>query len=203
MESSLLDQWIGQFGYAAMFLALCLGIIGIPVPNEIVVMTAGVAAGTGYFLPLPAFAATYAGVVSGISFGYAMGRLFGPSIVKRLMSLGNRRIGKGLSGKWSKRYDGIGLSLSYFIPLIRHLMPYLTGMNKMPYGKLAVYAYGSGFVWTLIYFLLGYYAGNHIRDIEEALIRHGSTLLWLIAVLGSVFVIVRSTRSRERKESLP
>lgn len=52
-----------QFGYAALFFMLWLGIVGIPIP---------------------AFILTYLGVVSGLTLGYLLGRYAGTPILTRL-----------------------------------------------------------------------------------------------------------------------
>ena len=43
---------IEEIGYVALFLVLCLGLIGLPIPNEAVVMTGGALAEAG-ILPVP------------------------------------------------------------------------------------------------------------------------------------------------------
>lgn len=65
---------IQTFGYPALFFALWLGIVGTPIPDEVIVMIGGAVAAHGLLQPIPAFAVTYLGVVSGLSIGYVLGR---------------------------------------------------------------------------------------------------------------------------------
>ncbi|WP_420851046.1 DedA family protein [Paenibacillus alba] len=38
------------------------------------------------------------------------------------------------------KYGNFALSFSYFIPVVRHIIPYLVGMNKMPYRTFVLYS---------------------------------------------------------------
>lgn len=189
MYEVLLQSFIGQFGYAAFFLALCLGIVGLPVPNEVVVITAGALAGTGFLHPVPAFLATYSGVVSGLSFGYFMGKYVGPSVLGTMIRKKNLKKFELFSQSWISKYGSMGISAGYFFPIVRHILPYLAGIHKMSYRKYAAFSYSAGFIWTLIYFLIGRTAGSHAHEIGNMLYRHGMTFLWLIVVLGAVSLI--------------
>ena len=63
------------------------------------------------------------------------------------------------------KYGQYALVTSYFIPVVRHIVPYLVGMNNMSFRIYALYSYTTGFVWTLVYFVLGSLFGQHIERI--------------------------------------
>ena len=63
------------------------------------------------------------------------------------------------------KYGQYALVTSYFIPVVRHIVPYLVGMNNMSFKTYALYSYTTGFVWTLVYFVLGSLFGQHIERI--------------------------------------
>src|SRR5262249_30014885 len=74
---------LGHWGYGAIFLAVVLGNLGIPVPEETVLVLAGYEAQRGA-LWLPAVLGV--GWVSGIladNLGYWLGRRYGPRIIGR------------------------------------------------------------------------------------------------------------------------
>ena len=58
------------------------------------------------------------------------------------------------------KYGHYALVISYFIPVVRHIVPYLVGMNNMSFKTYAIYSYVTGFVWTLVYFVLGSIFGS-------------------------------------------
>jgi len=84
MNYDTLLSLIHHFGYAALYFALWLGIVGIPIPDEVVVMTGGAVTANGLLHSFPAFVLTYLGVISGLSLGYVLGRIFGISVLDRL-----------------------------------------------------------------------------------------------------------------------
>ena len=65
MESLL--GWISQYGYAGLFVLLVLGIVGLPVPDEALLVFSGYLISTGRFESLLAFASAFGGSVVGIA----------------------------------------------------------------------------------------------------------------------------------------
>ena len=156
-------EFLTKNGYAALFFAFCLGLVGMPIPNEVVVMSGGAASSGGMLLPVPAFLSAYGGICCGLTVGYVIGRYVGMPILAR--------IGKGPRGERAVRraqelvnkYGSTALLFTYFIPFVRNMMPYVVGANAMSYRTFALYGYTGAFVWTLIYFLIGYTTGTAIR----------------------------------------
>lgn len=194
------NDWVslvGDFGCAALFFSLCLGLIGLPLPNEAVVASAGALAGAGMLPFGPAFLATYLGTVSGLTFGYAMGRKFGPRLAERISGRsGAAAEGLRRSGQLVSRYGNFTLLFSYFLPVVRHLVPYWAGAHRFAYRRFALYAYFASFVWTAVYFAIGSSVGLHARDIGDVMSRYGMHALWFIAVTGACWGIIRSRRLR-------
>ncbi|WCF05746.1 DedA family protein [Paenibacillus thiaminolyticus] len=192
MNADLLLHWIGQFGYAALFLALWLGIVGMPVPDEVIVMTGGAVSGMNILHPLPAFVLTYLGVVSGLSVGFMIGRGIGVPILERLRR--RSRIERCLEVAESliRKYGSLAICLSYFLPVVRHVIPYLVGVNRMTFKRYALYAYSAGFIWTLLFFSMGWALGNRVEAVGELLYRYGLYAAALIIVAGGVYWIARN-----------
>lgn len=135
---------------------------------------------------LKAFILTYLGVVSGLSLGYFLGKGFGHKIVDNLLK---KKKAKYLvkSKELIDRYGHFALVISYFIPIVRHIIPYLVGMNKMPFLKYAMYSYTTGFIWTLLYFTLGLFFGKHIEYISDLATRYGIYFGIFVAIVGCLY----------------
>lgn len=180
---------IQHFGYLALFFALWLGIVGMPIPDEVIVMTGGMVGSLHLLQTAPAFVMTYLGVVSGLSIGYVLGRVMGPLVIDRLRKKKNidRYIQK--SDRLLERYGASALVISYFLPVVRHVLPYLVGINKMTFPKYALISYSTGLIWTSIYFAVGYYFGDNIELIGTHVHQYGYyALAVLIVVLGGMLV---------------
>lgn len=190
--------WIGDFGYAVLFFSLCLGLIGLPIPNEVVVATGGAAAGSGMLLPFPAWLSLYAGVVSGLTFGYFMGRRFGPSALKLLGRFGGSRRTAALPEPLARKAGSAALAFSYFVPVLRHVMPYWAGSQRVGYLRFALYAYPSALVWTAVFFGIGASIGEHAGEIGYAVYSGGLRVLWLVVAIGGAAWILYSRRVKGR-----
>jgi membrane-associated protein len=153
------DWLLAEYGYAALFVAFCLGIVGLPVPNEVVIMTGGAASLEGLLLPIPAFLMAYAGICCGLTVGFTIGRFVGLPILQW--------IGRGpkfekyveRSQQLVEKYGSAALLFTYFIPIVRNVMPYVVGANAMSYGTFALFAYSGALIWNLIFFWIGRFTG--------------------------------------------
>lgn len=169
MSLEMLTDSVSQFGYPALFFALWLGIVGMPIPDELIVLSAGVLASTGILHVVPAFIATYLGVVSGLSLGYVLGRTLGaPALdwVARKKGM-NKYVERAQS--LLERYGSHALCISYFLPVVRHVIPYLVGIGKMTFRRYALFSYTTGLVWTLVLFSAGYIMGNNAAYLDTFL----------------------------------
>lgn len=89
MEINELIIYIGNYGYFALFFFLWLGIVGMPIPDEVIVMSGGLVASLGLLNPVPAFFVTYLGVVTGLTLGYVLGLILGEPVMKYLQKKKN------------------------------------------------------------------------------------------------------------------
>jgi membrane protein DedA with SNARE-associated domain len=179
-------SYIEQYGYFALFFSLWLGIVGMPLPDEMIVMSGGFMSSLEKMSVLNAFVITYLGAVSGLSLGYILGKVFGHKILDKLVK---KKKAKYLlkSIELLDRFGHFALVISYFIPIVRHIIPYLVGMNNMSFKKYALYYYTAGFVWTSIYFILGLFFGKHIEDISILATKYGIFFGAFIGILGCFY----------------
>ena len=182
---------IQQYGYFALFFALWLGIVGMPIPDEVIVMFAGAITSDGLLLTVPAFLLTYAGVISGLSLGYFIGKFVGSPAIEKLRK--KKRFQKPLerSEELINKYGSYALCFSYFLPLIRHIIPYMVGMAKMPFSRYAIFSYSAGLLWTIFFFATGKLVGHHIDKIGFFVHKVGWNALWIFVILAVIYFVVR------------
>ncbi len=78
-----METLIFRFTYPAILLLLVGGGAGLPVPEELVVLTAGVLAGQGRVEVLAAGLTCYVGVLAGDLLLYSIGRYAGPKVLEQ------------------------------------------------------------------------------------------------------------------------
>ncbi|MEK3948287.1 DedA family protein [Paenibacillus sp. FSL H7-0703] len=200
MDVEYLISIIEQYGYAALFFSLWLGIVGLPIPDEVIVMTAGAVTGMGILHPLPAFLIVYLGVISGLSLGYVLGRTVGTPILERLRRKKKMDRYITFSEKLIHKYGNFTICISYLLPIVRHIIPYIVGINKMSFKRYALFSYSTGLIWTLIFFLLGRIFGDHVQAVGELIHRYGLQMALLLIMLTIIFFIMKFVWGKKTTE---
>lgn len=193
---------IEEVGYFALFLVLCLGLIGLPIPNEAVVMTGGALSESGVLLPVPAFIMTCLGICSAMTFGYSIGRFAGSKLSNWFSSKKNINRFVTKSEQLSDRYGGYAISLSLCLPFLRHVTPYVMGMNRMPYKRFALFAYPSAFVWTLVYFIIGSFVGDQVQDLSDHIYKYGIWVIYGLVAILLGFIVYKYVKSKQHKNQV-
>lgn len=184
-------DWVAHYGYGAIFLLLILGIVGLPVPDETMLVFCGYLIFKGTFKPVPAFFSALAGSWCGISLSYTIGRVLGTAAVHRYgryFHLTEDRLAK-VHG-WFNRIGHWALAVGYFIAGVRHLTAIVAGMSELEFPSFAVYAWSGGLVWVSAFILLGYYLGENWLSIAELIHRYvGYASLVLLLAIGAALLI--------------
>ncbi|GIO84949.1 hypothetical protein J25TS5_18810 [Paenibacillus faecis] len=157
IDNSVLDL-VHQYGYLFFFLAFSLGPFGIPIPNEVTILTVAVLGSSGVINHWAAYICILAGLLTAITVSYFAGKLFGHRLKKKLLT--NKHYLKAES-ILRKRGD-IAMCIGMFIPIVRYVMPLLIGMSGMHYKKFTLMTYSSALLWTLAFFTLGTFFGNPV-----------------------------------------
>lgn len=181
---------VEQYGYAALFFTLWLGIVGLPIPDEVIVMTGGLVVSLGLLKPIPAFFVTYLGVVTGLMIGYGLGRYMGEPAVKWLSKKKSMDKYVKKSNRLVHKYGSYSLCISYFLPVVRHIVPYLVGAGRMSFARYCLCSFSAGFVWTLLFFTIGRSFGSYIESIGHTVQMYGYYTLPAIFVVAFLLWIV-------------
>lgn len=198
MDEDTLLSMVEHIGYAALFFALWLGIVGMPIPDEVIVMTGGAITADGLLHTFPAFIMTYLGVISGMSLGYVLGRMFGTAVLDRLRRSEKMNKWIDFSETLVHKYGSFALCISYFFPILRHVMPYMIGLNKITFKRYALFSFTTGFVWSAIFFTVGRFVGEHVQEVGELIYLYGLKLLSILFVFTAVFFIIRYSSNQKK-----
>lgn len=182
MDSLL--TWLSQYGYAGLFLLLVLGIVGLPVPDETLLVFSGYLISKGRFHPALTFVCGLCGSASGISLSYLLGKAFGYSFVQRygrFVHLSPDRIDR--VNRWFHRIGHWLLTVGYFIPGARHFTALVAGMSNLEYRTFAAFAYPGAALWVATFLSLGYFVGDNWQAAFALVHRY-----MLVAALGAVLI---------------
>lgn len=161
-EGDALSHWLMHYGSISVFILLALGIIALPVPEETLMVLAGVLMSKGKINVIETGIAAYAGSICGITVSYLMGRLAGNYILKRYgnwIGLTEKRLEQVHA--WFERFGKWTLFIGYFVPGVRHFTGFTAGMAELEYKYFALFAYTGALVWVTVFLSLGYFVGDH------------------------------------------
>ena len=162
MESVI--GWLSHYGYAGLFTLLLLGIVGLPIPDETLLVFSGYLISAGRLRPLPAFLAGFAGSMGGISLSYTIGRTLGrPFVLRygRFFHITETRVER--VHRWFQRVGEWLLTIGYFIPGVRHFTALVAGMSELEYRTFALFAYAGAAIWVGTFLSIGYFVGENWR----------------------------------------
>ncbi len=196
--------WISQYGYAALFILLVLGIVGLPVPDETLLVFCGYLIWKGRLQATGAFLAGFGGSACGISLSYLLGRKYGRRVIGRY----GRYFGftEERLARVERSFLRLGawlLATGYFIPGVRHFTALVAGMAGLDLRRFALFAYAGAAIWVATFLSLGYFAGEKWQQTSALAHRYILFAAACAAVLILVgWLIRRSRRARVRSVEL-
>ncbi len=154
-------RFLGDYGYGAVYGLLTLGIVGLPVPDELLMTAVGYLTLIGTMKLPYAILFSFAGAMSGMMISYAIGRRAGRPLLDRYgkwVGFKPHRIAK-VEG-WMSKYGPLSIVIGYFIPGFRHVTCYLCGIGRMPLRRYGVFASIGALFWCLIFIFAGRILGH-------------------------------------------
>ncbi len=167
------EQLLSQYGYAAIFLLLCAGIVGPLIPDETILVLTGILIHKGTLGALPAALSGIAGSFCGITVSYYLGRR---GVVYALRKLAGSRMQQ--AHEWFEKYGRWTLFFGYFLAGVRHFTALIAGSTELPYPEFAAFAYPGGLVWVLTFLSIGYFVGDQWSRLERSI----HSWAWIAAI---------------------
>jgi len=190
--------FIAHFGYIGIFGALMFGIIGLPVPDEILMTFVGYLISKGKLDYLLTVIVSAIGSFTGMTVSYFIGYKFGYPLLEkygRKIHITIDRLEK--TQIWFKRFGRFAITIGYFIPGIRHLTAYSAGISKWTYRSFSLYAAPGAVLWAISFITLGTYLGEHWRGVTERIHRYLLILVGILIVAGLVLWYIKKARSKQ------
>lgn len=186
MEQTLV-YLLYEYGYLAVFFCLVLGIVGLPIPDEVLMTFIGYLSSIEKMKLIPSFFSAYLGSLCGITVSYVLGERLGyPFLWKYGSKFFINRYRLKKTQQMFCKFGNWLLFFGYFIPGIRHLTAYMAGISKISYPRFALYAYSGAFVWCSTFIGLGYTLGNNWKIIFQVMHKYGMILLWILLPLVAI-----------------
>jgi membrane-associated protein len=108
-----------------------------------------------------------AAAIAGDSFGYYVGKRYGPKVFKRPDSRLFKPEYVLMTKRFYAKHGAKTLIVGRFLPIIRTFAPVLAGVISMEYKKFLTYNVVGGFLWVWSLTLLGYFLGTQFPWIKN------------------------------------
>ncbi|NOU97903.1 DedA family protein [Paenibacillus sp. LMG 31456] len=196
---------IENYGYIALYCLLAVGIIGIPVPDEILMTTVGSLTLEGGPLSFgTSFIVCFAGTMTGMLVSYYLGKTVGKPFLYRYgkwVKLTPQRLERAEG--WFKKYGIWAVVFGYYVPGVRHFTCYLAGVSGVALWRYLLYAGSGALVWCLTFLSLGHFIGRNAPMIAGVVHHYLGLCVAIIVVLAGVggYIYWRYRRKRQRSHS--
>src|SRR5215210_141161 len=177
---------IEQYGYLLIFFGVMAESMGVPLPGETILISAGIVAQRGSLNLGDAILLGILGAVVGDQIGYWIGREGGrPFILRygRYVFITPGRLGRAEA--FFARHGGKAVFMARFFSGLRVFGALVAGMSRMRWVTFFVYNALGGAVWATAVVSAGYFLGRSLKAVE----RWTGQASVLLLVLG-VFALV-------------
>jgi membrane protein DedA with SNARE-associated domain len=161
LEQSFLDL-LHNYGYIGIFIFFVLGIVGLPLPDEIMMTFLGYLSSIGQLNLVYTYLSALLGSATGITISYILGRSLGYPFLRKFgdkFFITRRRL--RISQMLFRKYGSALLFAGYFIPGVRHVTAYLAGISCMSFARFSLFAYTGAVVWCVTFIGLGHILGSN------------------------------------------
>lgn len=182
-----MQQFIANYGYAAILLLMVAESACIPLPSEITMLfggalAAGAVSGSHLDLGLVILIGTLGNVV-GSYLAWWVGRAGGPAALHRwgrYLRLRSHDLDR--AHRWFERYGGPSVLVGRLLPVVRTFISLPAGIAGMPPLRFGIYTLVGCLPWTAALAGVGYAIGGRWRSVANGF--HGPTY-----VLAAIVVI--------------
>ena len=195
--NAAIEEWIGQWGYLAVFVPLMLETAGIPFPGETILLLAAAAAAHGTLDPVAVAAVATVAVIVGDNIGYCVGRYGGRRLVDRLSHIGRVEAGVAWGERFFALHGGKAVFLARWTAGLRIFGAWIAGMSHMPWRRFLVWNALGGITWACTITALGYAFGNSIERVESYLGRAGAIAFAAVVIVAAA-IALRWLHRRQR-----
>ncbi len=185
---ALLEAFFTQYGYAAVFIVLIACSFGVPIPEDITLVTGGVISGLGYANVHLMFLVGMLGVLLGDLMMFAAGRYYGDQILRfkpiaRVMT----PVRYAQVQEKFDRYGNRMLFIARFLPGLRTAVFLSAGISRrVPYWRFLAMDGLAALVSVPIWVYLGDFGANNRVWLMEKVHQFQYSLFAVLGVVGIV-----------------
>ena len=189
-----LVQWAGLFGIAAIIFSETGLLVGVFLPGDSLLVTAGLFAAKGFLNIYALPPVLLAAAICGNSVGYFIGRTTGPRIFRRENSLFFNKKHAIRAHEFYEKYGRKTIVLAQFMPVIRTFAPVIAGVGGMRFRQFIAFNIIGAISWIGSMLGIGYFLGNTIPGIDQ----HIEIVVAIVIFISILPGLISALRARRR-----
>ena len=162
-----LVQWAGLFGIAAIIFSETGLLVGVFLPGDSLLVTAGLFAAKGYLNVYTLAPTLTLAAICGNSVGYFIGRTTGPRIFNRENSLFFNKKHAMRAHAFYEKHGRKTIVLAQFMPIIRTFAPVIAGVGGMRFPTFIAFNVIGAITWIWSMVGIGYFLGSRVPGIDQ------------------------------------
>ncbi|MDQ9019779.1 DedA family protein [Acinetobacter sichuanensis] len=200
-----MTEWIisilEQLGYFGIALLMFLDNVFPPIPSEVIMPSAGLAASQGQLILTGVIIAGSTGSILAAALLYWIGR----KIPQKTLLHWVEQYGKYLfiqvkdvkkSLNWFEKYGHRIVFFGRMIPAVRSLISIPAGMSGMPFWKFILYSSLGTMIWTTFLACIGFYFGENQALMQQIFSRVSYIIIAIVIILLIYFLYRRKNKKR-------
>jgi membrane protein DedA with SNARE-associated domain len=163
----LMQRWVADYGYVAIFVLMLLESACVPFPSEVTMLVGGWYASEGTLDFIWVGAAGVMGNLVGSWIAYAIGRRTGRALLDRYgryVFIRSHDIDR--AEIWWEKYGEAATFFSRLLPVIRTFISLPAGMAQMPFRRFTIYTFLGVIPWTFALAWLGVIVGDNWESVR-------------------------------------
>ncbi len=196
----LLIEFFSSYGYWAVFLVLLACGFGLPIPEDITLVSGGVISGLGYTNVHWMLVVSMLGVLIGDSTMYWLGRIYGEKILKFPLI---RKIATPVRFRMvQERFEKQGWKLLFvarFLPGLRAVVYLVSGITRrVTFTRFLVVDFIAAIISVPIWVYLGDFGARNLGWLHKQ-IQKGQIAIWVCLIVVGIFAFWKWKKSRKDK----
>lgn len=186
----MLFKLLAEHVYVILFVSLILEFAALPLPGETMMVVAGVMAYNNHGSYIGMIIASALGTVIGMQFSYEIGRRLGTKAVDIYgMYIGLTPYRMTKAAEFFNKFGNIVIIIAYFLPGVRHILGYFSGISRIDAKKFHIYSTIGGVFWVVVFITLGYVLGPSAPHAFKLLHKYG-TMLFILAIAALFIYLI-------------
>jgi len=196
--------FVENFPYAGLLILLILGTLGLPFPEDGILLLSGLLTAHNVIRPFPTFLVVYLGLLTTDFLLYSVGKKYGRRLVehKRFQKIVTHERLTKLEGKF-KKWGALVVFFGRHLLGLRAQIFLVAGVMRMSWKKFLIADGTSALLTITLWGGLGYVGGNSAQALKKDITIIEQMVMFILAILLGSWLLLRHLKRRRNKFKNP